>query len=168
MAQVAYELAKLTTKSKQIDGMGFGGSGLADNLVVAGAMGMRNPENKRRLSKQAELLVRYAYAFDESCRKPLSDQLFLMFRAKATKFEDETILGLCRVTITTYKHTLISYNIKTKEHTAFALNDSQLAACIGLNRKNITSSHRRMFDEMFQQLCVWESDASDHLTATLK
>jgi hypothetical protein len=168
MAQVAYELAKLTTKSKQIDGMGFGGSGLADNLVVAGAMGMRNPENKKRLSKQAELLVRYAYAFDESCRKPLSDQLFLIFRAKPTKFEDETIIGLCRVTITTYKHTLLSYNIKTKEHTAFRLSDSQLAACIGLNRKNITSSHRRMFDEMFQQLCVWESDASEHLSATLK
>jgi len=168
MAQAAYEMAKLTAKSKQIDGMGFGGGGLADNLVVAGALGMPNPENHQRLSKEAELLVRYAYSFDESCKKPLIDAVYELFRAKPTKLEDKTIEGLSRVSITSYKHTLLSYDSKTKEHTTFTMNDSQFGACIGINRKNVTSAHRQMFEEMFQQLCVWESDANEHLNATLK
>ena len=167
MAQAAYEMSKLTAKSKSIDGMGFGGVA-SDKLVVAGALGMRNPETKKKLSKEAELLIRYAYAFDDSCRKSLSAALFLIFRAKPTKLEDETIWGLCRVSITTYKHTLVSYDIKTKEHTRFNLNDSQLSACIGIHRKNVAAVHRQMHDDMYQQLCVWESEASEHLSVALK
>jgi hypothetical protein len=167
MAQLAYEMAKLTTKSKHIDGMGFGGT-QSDKLVVAGALGMRNPENNKKLSKEAELLVRYAYAFDDTCRKSLCATLFLIFRAKPTKLEDETLLALCRVSLVTYKHSLVTYDKTRKEQVNFRLNNSQLGALINVNRKNVTHAHTDMLDAIYQQLCIWESDASYHLNQALK
>ena len=67
MSNPIRELARMTTKSKQIDGMPFGGTA-PDVNEVAGALAMRHPETQLKLDKHAYYLARLLYADDSSAR----------------------------------------------------------------------------------------------------
>jgi hypothetical protein len=55
-------LAKLTTQSKQIDGMGFGGSTTSTKLDVAAVMGMKHADTKESLDRGAYYVARLYFA----------------------------------------------------------------------------------------------------------
>jgi len=175
MAELAYEMAKLTTKSKQIDGMGFGG-GACDNLVVAGALGMRNAETGKKLSKWAYNLARLKWIGDKSCRHGVVSRLVFMLRQKRTKLAPETLRKLCAealidFVVIEYKFDKKGNKMRLDEHGQPILkrsSNANIASRIGIDRKNYTSTHEMLFDKAFVYLSIWESDAANHLSAALK
>ena len=160
----AYALAKLTTKSVQIDGTGFGGK-RPDNLVIAGALAFKNPKTGKKIAKEVEALARYKYVFDDSCIKPLIDNMVLVFTESNLK--PETLENLSRVAILNYKHVQLRFNKESRTHERYELKNAQLAALIGIERQSFTQTHRGLYDDMYHHLVSLDCLLSEHVNATM-
>ncbi|MGJ8680498.1 hypothetical protein [Paraglaciecola sp.] len=166
MANPIKALARLTTKSKQIDGMGFGGTA-PDNLEVAGALAFPHPFTKKKLKKEAEALGRFKYCFDDSCQKVLVLTLVNFAKEQGYKFKEETINNLCRVSVINYKHSLLKFNKETREHERYELKDSQLSALLNIGRQSFTKKHRELYNKLYDELLQLDLMVQHHLRGTL-
>jgi hypothetical protein len=180
MSNLAYQLAKLTAKSKQIDGMGFGGSGKNDSLDVAAALGMHNPETGYKLANYAiELGLLIGLDMDERSVKAskiiVIKRLFKMLRLKRCKVKPVTLQGICVASLDDYIKPNIKFNKSGKmqvdsngEPIIKSRSKANMASDIGISGSCFTATHQSLLDSAFWYLSGWESDASEHLTETLK
>jgi hypothetical protein len=180
MSDLAYQLAKLTAKSKQIDGMGFGGSGKNDSLDVAAALGMHNPETGNKLQNYASELGMLKFGgMDERSVKAskiiVINRLFKMLRLKRCKVKPVTLKSICGVALNDYIAPNIKFNKSGKmqvdsngEPIIKSRSKANMARNIGIAGSCFTATHQGLLDSAFWYLSGWESDASQHLTDSLK
>lgn len=180
MSNLVYQLAKLTPKSKQIDGMGFGGSGSNDNLDVAAALAMRNPDTGNKLPSYAsELGLLIGLDMDKrsvkSSKLIVVNRLFKMLRLKRCKVKPVTLHRICVTSLDDYITPKIKFNkfgkmqVDKKGEPIIKIHSkASQARSVGLSASSFTATHTDLLDSAFRYLCEWESDASEHLREAMK
>jgi hypothetical protein len=180
MSNLVYQLAKLTAKSKQIDGMGFGGSGKNNSLDVAAALGMHNPATGNKLPNYAvELGLLIGLGMDErsvkASKRIVLNRLFKMLRLKRCKVKPATLHSICVASLADYIKPNIKFNKSGKmqvdsngEPIIKSRSKANIARDIGISVSCFTATHESLLDSAFWYLSGWESDASQHLTESLK
>lgn len=172
MAHPIKELAKLTTKSKQIDGMGFGGEA-PDNLEVAGILGMPHPTSKKKLSRHAYYLARFAYCGDRHVAPQLKSALLSKLLSVDTgSIREVTLLKLSNAALREF----ISPEYKTDRYgKTISNNDGQpeivpvsgreFARRLGVDKKSITRNHEDAYKAVYQYICELDSEVCFHIRA---
>ena len=170
MAHPIKELAKLTTKSKQIDGMGFGGQA-PDNLEIAGILALPHPDTKEKLSKKAYYLARFLYCGDAMCKVRVKSALLAALREEdAQGINDVTLLKMVNAAIREYtkpEHKKDRYGgLITNEQgdpVIKPLSARQFADRIGVNRSSVKEIHRETYARLYQEICNLNSEVMAHI-----
>lgn len=173
MSKAAYQMARLTPKSKQIDGMGFGGT-VSDNLDVAGALAFMNPDTGRKLPVYSEFLARYVYCADDSCKGEIIQRLLFILSKEKTKVKHRTLEGISNAALYDFTNPSFEHN---KQGNAELDNQGQpivkllsrgnIADRSGIARKNFSDVHYSLYNIAFMQLCCLISDVADHVNSTM-
>lgn len=158
-------LAKLTTQSKQIDGMGFGGS-VIDKLEVAGALGLPNPNTGKRISNEAYQLARFVFVDDRMCGVRVKARLNLFCQERRGNLKETTTLMISRAALEEFIAPSIKLGKDGRPEQSH-LTNAEIAKRIGIAKQNYKAVHDKLFNECLQQISVWSSDALSHIDATM-
>lgn len=166
MAHPIKELANLTCKSKQIDGMGFGGIA-ADRLQVAGALGMRNPNTGKKIQREAYNLARFVYCMDMSHRHSVKASLLQAIKPESGKVKETTLLAIVRASLHEFiqPHTKLN---KNGEPEPAELSNKALAERIGIDPTSMTDKHEYLYRKCLEVIWYWSSDAIQHINLCLE
>lgn len=166
MAHPFIELAKLTAKSKQIDGMGFGGT-VADNLAVAGALALRNPETGKKISREAYNLARFVFVGDSGHRFKVKAALYERVQRDTGNLREETVFKLCNAALREFLVPKTRLN-KLGEQEIVAKTNHALANEIGISHKNYTETHDNLYRKALSELYIWSNEVSHHIKLCLE
>jgi len=158
-------LAKLTTQSKQIDGMGFGGS-VSDKLEVAGALGLPNPNTGDRISDEACDLAYFAYVGDNVCAGRVITRLELFCQANKGKMRDATAESITIAAVREFMHPKIKPGIDGQPR-HFKRTDAELAESIGIAKQSYTRAHNDLLNKCLGLLSQWSNEAIFHINSTM-
>jgi len=165
MANPIKMLAKLTTQSKQIDGMGFGGA-VSDKLEVAGALGMPNPNTGKKISTEAYQMARFVYVCDLKDGIRVKARINLFAQTHKGGIKEVTALKISKAALAEFiqPKTIID---KTGEFRIISKTSAELATDIGIKKQSFTNSHNELFNKCFAEISIWSQDAIAHLNATM-
>lgn len=159
------ELAKLTCRAKQIDGMGFGGNASTDNLEVAAILGMANPYSGKKLYREAYNLARYAYCADGSTKCFVKSSLLnVLLTADTGKISEVVLLKLVLAALREFQHPKTKLAVGGFQ-VVESYNDSNVANLIGIKRQSLTSKHKALYAMLVNKINVWSSDAIQHINS---
>lgn len=158
-------LAKLTTQSKQIDGMGFGGAA-TDKLEVAGALGMPNPNTGKKISNEAYQMARFVYVHDKVCGIIVKDRINAFAQKNKGGIKEATALLISKAALAEFiqPNTIIN---KEGQRSIIAKTNAELSNDIGIRKQSFTASHSELFNKCFAEISIWSQDAISHLNATM-
>lgn len=165
MAHPIRELSKMTTKSKQIDGMGFGGIA-PDVNEVAGALGMRHPETKEKLDRHAYYLARLLYADDKSSRVHVKAGVMAIMQG--TDLPNIDIIKLINCAIKEIQSPIMRLNRKTGEQEIKPVSKSEICRRLGIKGNKLPTKVENAYNAIIQQLFTWNDMALRHVNAAMK
>lgn len=165
MAHPIIELARLTARSKQIDGTPFGGQA-ADNLEVAAAMGMRNPVTGKKLSREAEFVARYAFCLDSGARVRVKAALLRVIAQEAGKMREDTLIRLCNSALREFISPESVLN-KAGQRVIIPKSKHRIAHELGISHSSFTDRHQELYNVAFAQLSTWADHVVSHLRASM-
>lgn len=152
------EMARLTARSKQIDGMGFGGVA-ADNLEVAGALGMANPRTGKKLSNGAYWLARVLYCDDQGdIRSQLNSWVLWNIDGDGKVLESSLLVD---VAIEELRKPKTILDKSSGERCVRPYSFAQIARMTGT--KKLTDTQRKKYEEIITLLLQLNADAIAHL-----
>jgi hypothetical protein len=162
-------LAKLTTQSKQIDGMGFGGSTTITKLDVAAVMGMKHADTKESLDRGAYYVARLIFCDDKSSRVHAKANLLgYLMSVDTGNIADETLLKIVGAALREYQNPATKINKISGEQEKTVYSNREIARNVGINHKSLSSLHQRVYSLVVQQIDVLISDAFDHIYSHYK
>ena len=153
----------MTTKSKQIDGMGFGGTA-PDVNEVAGALAMRHPETQLKLDTHAYYLARLLYADDSSARARL---LNVMLKAELD-VSNTFLLRMINCAIKEIQKPIMRLNRETGEQEIKPTSKVQLCKRLGIKGNKLPAKISEAYSQVLEQLYLWNSEAISHVRATMR
>lgn len=165
MSNAIKELANLTCKSKQIDGMGFGGTA-KDRLEVAGALGLPNPITGKKINRKAYNLARLVYCMDMSHRHYVKAALFIEVKPEAGKIKETTLMSIVMAALREFVQPHTKLN-KNGEPEPAELSNKALAERVGIDPKSLTDKHQYIYRKCLESIWCWSSDAIQHINSCL-
>lgn len=163
MAHPIKELTKLTCRAKQIDGMGFGGGAAVDNLEVAAILGMKHQVTGKKLARQPYCLARYAYCADEAYRVFVrSALLHELLHIDTGKIAEDTLLRMVNAAIKEFMNPQTKINQQGAQE-IISYSDNKVASTMGINHKNLTQTHKVIYNKLVEKINVWSSEAIEHI-----
>lgn len=165
MANSIKLLAKLTTQSKQIDGMGFGGV-TNDKLEVAGALGMANPNTGKKISTEAYQMARFVYVGDLSCGIKVKARINALSQKHRGSIKEVTALLIGKAALAEFIMPNTTLD-KTGQRVPVAKSSAEQASDFGIKKQSLTASHSALFNTCYAELSLWAQDAIAHINATM-
>lgn len=167
MAHPIRELARMTTKSKQIDGMGFGGTA-PDVNEVAGALAMRHPETQLKLDTHAYYLARLLYADDSSARVRVKAGLLNVMLKAELDVTDACLARMINCAVIEIQSPIMRLNRKTGEQEIKPTSKVQLCKRLGIKGNKLPVKISEAYNQVLEQLYYWNSEAISHVRATMR
>tara|TARA_R110002124_G_scaffold133116_12_gene295746 strand:- start:1284 stop:1799 length:516 start_codon:yes stop_codon:yes gene_type:complete len=165
MANSIKLLAKLTTQSKQIDGMGFGGV-TNDKLEVAGALGMANPNTGKKICKKAYELARFIYVGDKMCGVTVKARINLLAQNLRGNIKEDTALKISKSALAEFIQPSTSLD-KNGQRVPTSKSNAQMAEDFGIKKQSLTDNHIAVFNQCYAEISIWSQDAIAHINATM-
>tara|TARA_Y100000766_G_scaffold274123_1_gene275801 strand:+ start:513 stop:1028 length:516 start_codon:yes stop_codon:yes gene_type:complete len=166
MAHPIKELAKLTTKSKQIDGMGFGGQA-PDNLEVAAMLAMANPDTGKKLHRHAYYLARYLYADDKYSGVHVKSGVLSIMVKSDLKIPEVGLLRLINCAVKEIRSPVMRLNRETGEMEIRPTSKREICRRLGIKNGRLPTNIDEAYSAILQQLFEWNSEALRHISATM-
>ena len=167
MSNPIRELARMTTKSKQIDGMPFGGTA-PDVNEVAGALAMRPPETQLKLDKHAYYLARLLYADDSSARARVKAGLLNVMLKAELDVSNTCLLRMINCAIIEIKSPIMRLNRNTGEQEIKPTSKVQLCKRLVIKGNKLPVKISEAYNQVLEQLYLWNSEAISHVRATMR
>lgn len=167
MAHPIKELAKLTTKSKQIDGMGFGGQA-PDNLEVAAMLAMANPDTGKKLHRHAYYLARLLYADDRYSGVIVKSGLLSVMTNADLDIPDFSLKRLVSCAIYEIQSPAMKLNRKTNQQEVKPLSKVEICRRLKIKGNKLPPKIDEAYSAILQKLFEWNSDALSHLRAAMR
>lgn len=167
MAHPIREIGRMTTKSKQIDGMGFGGVA-PDNNEVAGALAMPHPDTGEKLNRTAYYLARLLYADDRSSRVHVKAGVMSVMVAHEIDLPDITIARLINCAVKEIQEPAMRLNRKTGVQEVKPTSKSEICRRLGVKGNKLPRNVESAYGEILDQLFKWDSLAQSHVRAALR
>lgn len=167
MAHPIRELARMTTKSKQIDGMPFGGTA-PDVNEVAGALAMRHPDTQEKLNRHAYYLARLLYADDRSSRVHVKAGVMGVMVTKSIDLPDVTIAKLINCAISEIKSPIMRLNKASGEQEITPLSKREICRRINLKGNKLPIKVEDAYNAILLQLFEWNENALKHIYAAMR
>lgn len=167
MAHPIRELARMTTKSKQIDGMPFGGTA-PDVNEVAGALAMRHPETQEKLNRHAYYLARLLYADDRSARVHVKAGVMAVMVEKGVDVPDIALARLINCAIKEIQSPVMRLNRETREQEVKPVSKSEICRRLDIKGNKLPRKIEEAYGLVSQQLHDWNSDALRHVRAAMR
>lgn len=167
MAHPIKELAKLTTKSKQVDGMGFGGQA-PDNLEVAAMLAMAHPDTGKKLDRHAYYLARFLYADDRYSRVLVKAGVLSMITNAGLELPDITLAKLINCAINEIKSPAMRLNRDTGEQEVKPVSKVEICRRLKIKGNKLPPKIDEAYSAILEQLFEWNSMALGHLRAAMK
>lgn len=157
----------MTTKSKQIDGMPFGGVA-PDVLIVAGALAMRHPDTKEKLNRHAYYLARLLYADDRSSRVHVKAGVMNIMVEKGIDLPDISIARLINCAIKEIQSPIMRLNRKTGEQEVKPVSKSEICRRLEIKGNKLPTKVEEAYNAILQQLFTWNDMALRHVNAAMR
>lgn len=167
MAHPIRELSRMTTKSKQIDGMPFGGVA-PDVLTIAGALGMRHPDTGEKLDRHAYYLARLLYADDRSSRVHVKAGVMAMVTEKEIDLPNIDIIKLINCAIKEIQSPIMRLNRKTGEQEVKPVSKSEICRRLEIKGNKLPTKVEEAYNAILQQLFTWNDMALRHVNAAMR
>ena len=167
MANPIREIGRMTTKSKQIDGMGFGGNA-PDVNEVAGALGMRHPITGKKLERAPYYLARLLYADDSSSRVHVKASLLNVMSTAGLDVTDITLNRLINCAIKELQTPVMRLNRKTGLQEQKPCSKSEICRRLCIKGNKLPVKISEAYNKTLQVLFAWNSDALRHVSAALE
>lgn len=166
MACPEKELAKLTTKSKQIDGMGFGGEA-PDNLEVAAMLAMAHPDTGKKLDRHAYYLARLIYADDRYSGVLVKAGTLSVITNAGLELPDITLAKLINCAINEVKSPAMRLNRDTGEQEVKPVSKVEICRRLKIKGNKLPPKIDQAYSAILQKLYEWNSEALSHLRAAM-
>lgn len=167
MAHPIRELARMATKSKQIDGMGFGGTA-PDVNEVAGALAMRHPDTQEKLNRHAYYLARLLYADDKTSRVHVKAGVMCVMLEQEIDIADVTLAKLVNCAIKEIQSPVMRLNRKTGEPELKPTSKSELCRRLGIRGNKLPAKIHEAYGAILDQLYLWDAAAVSHVRAAMR
>lgn len=167
MAHPIRELSRMTTKSKQIDGMPFGGQA-PDVLVVAGALGMRHPDTGHKLERHAYYLARLLYADDKSSRVYVKAGVLDVMTKSNINLPDIAIARLINCAIKEIQSPIMRLNRQTGEQEVKPVSKSEICRRLDIKGNKLPTKVEEAYNAILKQLFTWNDMALSHVNAAMR
>lgn len=167
MAHPIREISRMTTKSKQIDGMGFGGQA-PDVNEVAGALGMRHPDTGEKLDRHAYYLARLLYADDKSSRVHVKAGVMNVMVESNIDLADVVIAKLINCAIKEIQSPIMRLNRKTGEQEVKPVSKSEICRRLEIKGNKLPTKVEDAYNAILQQLFTWNDIALRHVNAAMR
>lgn len=167
MSHPIREISKMTTKSKQIDGMGFGGMA-PDVNEVAGALAMAHPDTGNKLNRHAYYLARLLYADDRSSRVHVKAGVLAVMVEKEIDLPDASVVKLINCAIKEIQSPIMRLNRKTGEQELKPTSKSEICRRLGIKGNKLPVKIEDAYNAILQQLFDWNSEALSHVNAAMR
>jgi len=167
MAHPIRELSRMTTKSKQIDGMWFGGTA-PDVNEVAGALAMAHPDTGNKLNRHAYYLARLLYADDRSSRVHVKAGVMGVMVEKEIDLPDVSVAKLINCAIKEIQRPIMRLNRKTGEQELKPTSKSEICRRLGIKGNKLPAKIEDAYNAILQQLFDWNSSALSHVSAAMR
>lgn len=167
MSHPIRELARMTTKSKQIDGMGFGGTA-PDVNEVAGALAMRHPETQLKLDRHAYYLARLLYADDRDSRVHVKVGVMAVMTKSDIDLPGTAIARLINCAIKEIQSPIMRLNRKTGEQEVKPVSKSEICRRLKIKGNKLPTKVEEAYNAILQQLFTWNDMALRHVNAAMR
>lgn len=167
MAHPIREISRMTTKSKQIDGMGFGGVA-PDVNEVAGALGMRNPNTGNKLNRHAYYLARLIYADDRSSRVQVKAGIMAVMSKCEIDLPDITVAKLINSAVREIQSPNMRFNRSTGEQEIKPVSKSEICRRLEIKGNKLPAKIEDAYNAILQQLFEWNDLALSHVNAAMR
>jgi hypothetical protein len=167
MANPIREIGRMTTKSKQIDGMGFGGNA-PDVNEVAGALGMKHPDTGKKLIRPAYYLARLLYADDPSSRVHVKASLLNVMSNASINITDITLNRLINCAIKEMQTPIMRLNRKTGVQELKPWSKSEICRRLDIKGNKLPAPISEAYNKIMAVVLTWNSDALSHVAAALR
>tara|TARA_B100001063_G_scaffold246739_1_gene287320 strand:+ start:9781 stop:10296 length:516 start_codon:yes stop_codon:yes gene_type:complete len=166
MAHPIKELAKLTAKSKQIDGMGFSGEA-PDNLEVAAMLAMANPDTGKKLNRHAYYLARFIYADDKYSGVQVKSGVLSIMVKSDLKIPEVGLWRLINCAVKEIRSPVMRLNRETGEMEIRPTSKREICRRLGIKNGRLPTNIDEAYSAILQQLFEWNSEALRHISATM-
>lgn len=167
MAHPIRDIGRMTTKSKQIDGMGFSGTA-PDVNEVAGALAMAHPDTGNKLNRHAYYLARLLYADDRSSRVHVKAGVMGVMVEKEIDLPDVSVAKLINCAIKEIQMPIMRLNRKTGEQELKPTSKSEICRRLGIKGNKLPVKIEDAYNAILQQLFDWNSSALSHVSAAMR
>ena len=167
MAHPIRELSKMTTRSKNPDGMPFGGVA-PDALEVAGALAMRHPDTGEKLIRHAYYLARLLYADDRNSRAHVKAGVMSVMIEKEIDLPDVSVAKLINCAIKEIQMPIMRLNRKTGEQEIKPTSKSEICRRLGVKGNKLPVKIEAAYNAIIQQLFTWNDLALRHISAAMR
>lgn len=167
MANPIRELARMTTKSKQIDGMPFGGVA-PDVNEVAGALAMRHPDTGYKLDRHAYYLARLLYADDASSRVHVKAGVMGIMTKAGLDITDVAVAKLINCAIQEIQKPIMRLNRKTGEQEVKPTSKSEICRRLNIKGNKLPAKIEEAYNAILDQLFTWNDLALRHVNAAMR
>jgi len=167
MSNPIRELARMTTKSKQIDGMPFGGIA-PDANVVAGALAMRNPVTGLKLERPAYYLARLLYADDKSSRVHVKAGVSAIMIKSSIDIADISLAKLINCAISEIQSPILRLNRKTGQQEIKPVSKREICRRLDINGAKLPTKIEEAYNAILKQLFTWNEMALRHVYYSMR
>jgi hypothetical protein len=167
MAHPIRDIGRMTTKSKQIDGMGFGGTA-PDVNEVAGALAMCHPDTGEKLNRCAYYLARLLYADDRSSRVHVKAGVMCMMLEKEVDLPDVTVAKLVNCALKEIQSPIMRLNRKTGVQELKPTSKSEICRRLDIKGNKLPDKISIAYNQTLEQLYLWNAAAISHVRAAMR
>ncbi len=157
----------MTTRSKNPDGMTFGGVA-PDVNEVAGALAMRHPDTQQKLDTHAYYLARLLYADDTDVYEEVETGLRRVMIQEDIDLPDDTVANLMVRAMAEIKCPRMRLNRTTGEQEPKPLSKSEICRSLGIKGNKLPVKIEDAYNAIIQQLFTWNDMALRHVNAAMR
>lgn len=169
MAHPIRELSRMTTRSKNPDGMPFGGVA-PDVLTIAGALGMRHPDTGEKLDQNAYYLARILHAGDNTSltRRKFRTGAVIKLIPLVSEVEGVIALKLFNCALKEIQSPIMRLNRKTGEQEVKPVSKSEICRRLDIKGNKLPTKVEEAYNAILQQLFDWNDMALRHVNAAMR
>lgn len=157
----------MTTRSKNPDGMTFGGVA-PDVNEVAGALAMRHPDTGNKLDRHAYYLARLLYVDDASSRMYVKAGVLSLMVKADIELSNTLIVRLINCAIKEIQSPIMRLNRKTGEQEVKPVSKSEICRRLDIKGNKLPTKVEEAYNAIIQQLFTWNDMALRHVNAAMR